>query len=291
MIALDTDPLVWIASPSEQIHRVLRRRKRQLKDAAEGVQSEEQTELWSDLTAAVDVQIAKADAERIKVAIGKEAGSYLTSRTALFFQNPAILALGLGDEKGGAVETAKELVAMVEQRDTKIGLLRRIADHLHTEVDAEDVRRAVFEDDEYDGICCIMRDEYWPLVEKLAADGETNPKLCLSDNPEFRPLRDLIRRCGKDVLSGNAISEINGKAVVRTLLPEMRRKADTARRRASTLKPWHKEVNRGLSKLLGFPKVDKLTSGVTAGEERWQLMEASEEPEPFALLCDVVLCV
>ena len=204
-----------------------------LDQAAKGVQSEEQADLWKKLDAHVGTEVAKADADRIKKLIGRTAGDYLTSRSSSYFQNPAILALGLGDEKGGAVTTARELVKMVQQEETRIGLLQGIADHLHLEVEADDVRRAIFEDDEYDGICCFLNDELWPLVVRLA--NEDDPNICLDSQPCYRPLLMLLRRCGKDVYIGNAISEINGKAVIRTLLPEMRRKADTARRRGSAV--------------------------------------------------------
>jgi hypothetical protein len=122
-----------------RVHRVVRERLAVLESSAAGKETAETALLWASLDKAVSKQagfFANVDIPAIKRRIAVAAGNYLKTRTAFLFENPAILALGMLDTKGHAVQSATALVNMKKQENI-IGLYQGLADHLHAEVDAQ----------------------------------------------------------------------------------------------------------------------------------------------------------
>jgi hypothetical protein len=121
-----------------------------------------------------------------------------------------------------AARSAQELLAMARQTETKIGLLEGLAHHLNAEYDTTDVSAAI-DDPEYNGICTFLRDELWAIFLDFAKYAKQHPTATLRDKPEFVPLLDLLKRCGKNCRLANVQAEVKAKVTTKTLTHDQRR--------------------------------------------------------------------
>jgi hypothetical protein len=206
--------------------------------------------LWAPLCGLLELDRQKESQSRyyasvpvsaIVNSIGRCAHDYLETRTSFLKTNPAMLALGLADEKGHAKRTARALCDMALQ-DNLIGLLTALQDHLHPGIETSDLRSAIMDDDEYNGILrAFMPPDRWQVVVKIATDDSIPEDVKLSDLPFAHPLLADIVRCGKDLLVSNAISEVSGKVGMKTgCTHDHRRSDETLHRRSSAVLPSRK---------------------------------------------------
>ena len=108
-------------------------------------------------------------------------------RALRWLKHPPLLLLGLMDEKGHAVQTAKELVRMAAQ-GTK-GLVREMLPYMPDGLTAPELLKAIAGAN--DGPCVAFQSDSLAMIRKLAT---MSAKTKLADLSEAQPLHALLKR-------------------------------------------------------------------------------------------------
>ena len=142
-------------------------------------------------------------------------------RALRWLKHPPLLLLGLMDEKGHAVQTAKELVRMAAQ-GTK-GLVREMLPYMPDGLTAPELLKAIAGAN--DGPCVAFQSDSLAMIRKLAT---MSAKTKLADLSEAQPLHALLKRVGSTVPVGNFISETVVKHLSHDLSGAQRRTSSYA---------------------------------------------------------------
>ena len=142
-------------------------------------------------------------------------------RALRWLKHPALLLHGLMDEKGHAVQTAKELVRMAVQGSK--GLATAMLPYMPDCLTAPELLAAIA--GATDGPCVAFQRDGLQIIRKLA----TMPaKTKLADLPEAQALHALLLRVGSAVPVGNFVSETTVKTLSHDLGGPQRRNQDYA---------------------------------------------------------------
>ena len=128
-------------------------------------------------------------------------------RALRWLRHPALLALGLRDEKGHAKETAQALTAMAVQG--MAGICRAILPYMPDGATVDELQQAI--SNATDGVGVIFQPESMEVIAELATRQHEHVRL--ADLPSAKDLHVLLWRIGSHVMTGNFIAE----TVVKTL--------------------------------------------------------------------------
>ena len=142
------------------------------------------------------------DARQIARVLYSAAYDDFYRRTRGYMESPLCLIFGVLDEKGHAVQTAKELVELAGPQGPMVGFPQRLAydpkkakpasaeakGRLHEGIDTTTIIKAV-RDVRYCGIALYWLEDLWPLVVKLKG---MDPLTIMRDVPELAPLHKHV---------------------------------------------------------------------------------------------------
>ena len=203
----DSDPLHQMTC----VHRVIRLRLQLMEplmgstDAADGPWSTQLKPILDTFMAQHPDAYPKSsqiDARQIVRVLYSAAHDDFYTRTRGYMESPLCLIFGVLDEKGHAVQTAKELVALAGPQGPMVGFPQRLAydpkrarpssaeakGRLHEGVTATMIAKAP-RDSHYRGIALYWLNDLWALVLKLSA---MDPSTLIRDVPELKPLHDHV---------------------------------------------------------------------------------------------------
>jgi hypothetical protein len=199
----DSDPLYQM----KRVHRVIRLRLQLLEplkgstDAADGPWNTQlKPILDAFMTKHSSVYNQRRDIKPREIARVLYSAAYddFYTRTRGYMESPLCLPLGMLDEKGHAVRTAKELLELAGSQGPMVGLPQRLAydpkkakpssaeakGRLHEGIDAPMIIKGV-RDARYRGITLCWLGDLWSLVIKLSG---MDPSTIIRDVPELAPL-------------------------------------------------------------------------------------------------------
>ena len=197
------------------------------------------------------------------------------------YWNPICLIFGVLDEKGDAVLTAQELVALAGAQGPMVSFPKLIAfdphnaqrkGSLHEGITARDVVRAIL-DPNYGGPCLAFLPDMWKLVVELSSMPSDT---VLRDVLALRPLYDLLDPMEVDqVISngGHHGAESLMNKIKRVCKPQQRMHDKTVTRNVAA-------VSRHPDKLYRFTEAQDLQASYALGHNNAsRRVEKSEAPE------------
>ena len=134
-----------------------------------------------------------------------------------WLRHPGLLVLGLMDEKGHAVQTAQELVAMATQGVK--GIAQSMLPFMPDGLQQRELEAAIMS--ATDGPCVAFQPDHLRMIASLARQSVASVNL--ADLVGAQPLRSLLLRVGVYVPVGNFVAETVVKTLTHDLHPTQRR--------------------------------------------------------------------
>ena len=272
-----------------------------LSGSDDSAKDHEGTRPWKDfqplfkMTKANKAAFAEVDVRGIVCEGASAAHSYFQENTEAWRTNPVLVALGTMDEKGGAVDSAKELMALARQG--RRGIAAAMLKHLPDSADRGEIEDAIGK--ATSGVGLLFQDD---ALETYAALSKASPKARLVDVSGGEQLHEIIWGIACFFMAGNFYSETVVKTLEHGLHGTQRRTQACATRLGSAshrAQPYvmtnddfkaasirlgtnlarRKNEKEGIEEQLQPVKLDQLLQMEDEGEEDEQFAEDDEEDE------------
>ena len=189
-----------------RVHRVLRERLAYLEDLKHATLKHADLEPLQDLLRAHPQMYSAEGILKIVHGVASRAHKYFQKKSSFMFENPALLCWGMMDDKGHAVQAAKQLIELADIQDGA-GLADAMLRFLPEGATAHQIDHAIKE--ATDGIGLVFQGNMLDQARLLAGASKRTAKLCNLDGA--RELHDLLYRLGRYIAISNFIAETTVK--------------------------------------------------------------------------------